>query len=1359
MDTATMREQLESMDYKLPGRSGMARYSQMFNAHIDKAVGKFSKWTEIFKEMDDDCSGLLTYKELEQGLRHRLKISLADLPELDLKALWVVLDGDDSGYIEDEEFQKFIGRESKTDIPLDQRQKMLRQKTMDARAMQEAANQRDIALEGFTSSVPTWKMRVELSELGMDQPSEEDKTELAIQFTKWVAAYLPDVHIGIAWLKVFKEVDDDVSGLLTYDELRMVIRRKFKIPKAMFSEDKIKLLWVILDEDDSNSVQQIEFGRFVKRAKGKVEVKAPKQFRHTDGIDTDAPILTNERKADNNALRDEVEAAGIAVPDADGVDALSKQINEKMDEVIPGGKGWSRLFKDVDTDCSGLLTYEEFEFGIRKRLRVTHEALAPIALKALWCALDDDDSGYIEQTEFQRFMQRDLPPPIQLDARAQLVRQKSQKKRAMAEAATQRELLLEGFKGSEPTWKMRSDLEEKGYKPLTEEEKTGLAVQFAKWVMAYMPDTHFGVAWLKVFKEVDDDASGLLTFNELKVVVRQKFKIEKRHFSDTWMKKLWCTLDEDDSDSVAQIEFGRFIKRATGHITIKAPKQFRYTNDNLDTPGGGPTSSSDEKKTNNTSLLAQVQKAGVELPSEDEVKELSKRFNAKLEEVIPGGKGWNRLFKDVDVDCSGLLTYEEFELGIRQRLKVSVEDVAEITLKALWCVMDADGSGFIEQVEFQRFMQRELPPPIQLDKRSQLLRQKSQSKRAQYEAFVEREHHLEGFRGSVPTWKLRVELEEAGYAAPTQVEITALAVQFTKWVAAYMPDTHLGIAWIKVFKEVDNDNSGLLTFDELKQVVRQKFKIKKATFSDDDLKILWCAIDSDDSDSIAQIEFGRFIKLSKGLVDIKPPKQFRFTADGGSFEAHRDNKRSTAAVAEKECRQDNTYLREEVQEMGVALPDAEGVKELSRKFNQRMNEVLAGASGGKGWNRLFKDVDTDCSGLLTYEEFEIAVRHRLKVTLEEVPQINLKALWCVLDDDDSGFIEQTEFQKFMQVEAPPEIPLDKRRQLMKQKTRASFAQYEAYVEREHHLEGFKGSVATWKMRSELEMAGHNPATKDEKTDMAVQFCEWLSTYQPDVHFGIAWLKVFKEVDDDNSGLLTFDELKLVIRQKFKKTKKECPDEQIKKLWCTLDDDDSDSVQLVEFGRFIKLAKGTFVPKAIKQFRYSNVDVSTPRGRTPGTPGGSARERPTAQWFSVLGGPLYQGDTSKWDLLPRWPRGPDAPRPQTSYNATTFASRMQIEEESALPKSAEMLRAHAKIKEIQDRIDQALAMAKEQRRPQSVRGERPETVSANWRPVAQTARNDDKNLRECKENGVKLKTLIKNLMERTHHWSVQTPDLT
>ena len=68
---------------------------------------------------------------------------------------------------------------------------------------------------------------------------------MAAQILAWCLD-LPDLrgsHPAIAWLKVFKRVDGDESGIVTYDEIRQMVRKALKVEKKEFSEEQIKVLW------------------------------------------------------------------------------------------------------------------------------------------------------------------------------------------------------------------------------------------------------------------------------------------------------------------------------------------------------------------------------------------------------------------------------------------------------------------------------------------------------------------------------------------------------------------------------------------------------------------------------------------------------------------------------------------------------------------------------------------------------------------------------------------------------------------------------------------------------------------------------------------------------------------------------------------------------------------------------------------------------------------------------------------------------------------------------------------------------------------------------------------------------------
>jgi len=59
------------------------------------------------------------------------------------------------------------------------------------------------------------------------------------------------------------------------------------------------------------------------------------------------------------------------------------------------------------------------------------------------------------------------------------------------------------------------------------------------------------------------------------------------------------------------------------------------------------------------------------------------------------------------------------------------------------------------------------------------------------------------------------------------------------------------------------------------------------------------------------------------------------------------------------------------------------------------------------------------------------------------------------------------------------------------------------------------------------------------------------------------------VDVDGNGFITYDELAFVTRKRLDLKKKDLPDEHLKALWCVLDADDTNAIEVDEFARFLK----------------------------------------------------------------------------------------------------------------------------------------------------------------------------------------------
>lgn len=239
---------------------------ELLNKRVDKLLvpGAPTTWFTVFKEIDSDFSGMLTFDELKSGVRERLRITTAELPQKKLSSLWVSLDADNNGYVESSEFHKFMGQAEPPKDASRRRAALLEQKARTQRERLEAHAEHELHAEGFRSSESTQSIRDDLEARGIPPATDYEMKDFALSFGKWVKAYLPDAHQGIAWLKVFKEADNDASGLITFDEVRLVIRRTFKVKASEFSEDRIKVLWVALDYESSDAIEMVTFARFMK---------------------------------------------------------------------------------------------------------------------------------------------------------------------------------------------------------------------------------------------------------------------------------------------------------------------------------------------------------------------------------------------------------------------------------------------------------------------------------------------------------------------------------------------------------------------------------------------------------------------------------------------------------------------------------------------------------------------------------------------------------------------------------------------------------------------------------------------------------------------------------------------------------------------------------------------------------------------------------------------------------------------------------------------------------------------------------------------------------------------------------------
>jgi Ca2+-binding EF-hand superfamily protein len=289
-------------------------------------------------------------------------------------------------------------------------------------------------------------------------------------------------------------------------------------------------------------------------------------------------------------------------------------------------------------------------------------------------------------------------------------------------------------------------------------------------------------------------------------------------------------------------------------------------------------------------------------------------------------------------------------------------------------------------------------------------------------------------------------------------------------------------AWFKFYRRVDSDDSGRIDFKEFRHMLRVELQLSAKAMDDYRLKTAWVALDVDSSGYISAGEFGSFMRRGERVLneakEERPWKERRL-------------ERAKAAHAARLAERDALFHRDIAKELEGAPPASdEEVRRLSEAFNARLqlleaeNELQCQATSGArsdpggsgalsdgldadglppmpaaarscGWYTLFKHVDENESGTISYRELKVIVRDELQLTPKDVPEHELQAVYLALDKDKSGFITAGEFGQFMRLGAPDRVQgykkgaMLERRRAIALRERAIFEMGAAQVHRRH----------------------------------------------------------------------------------------------------------------------------------------------------------------------------------------------------------------------------------------------------------------------------------------------------------------------
>ena len=772
--TKEIREELASAGVDVLAGAELLDMSHKFAEWVSDYRYKMGKdshgWGNLFRELDVDGSGDVTYDELQRVVRKRLEITPQQLSEHQLKALWCALDPNDSNDCSTDEmaaFLKLAERDTERSGQIYKRQA----KNFTAAGAGDTKLRELAELNQQIECQPTTEMRAELEQAGVAFPDDAELLSLSHKFTEWVGEYRyresKDNH---GWASLFREFDEDGSGFITCtmhshascaararvpspahalalvvltvpapldsrpslsdDELLDTVYGKLLIKKKDMPEANLKALWCVLDADDSNQVLADEMARFFKLAERDKDYTGPGARRQdanftmaARGFEIDKAFkeLSKNRALEpppTKELKQEVEAAGVAIPAGDELKAWAEKLinwieDYRTDQQLGVSHSWNNLFRTVDEDGSGFVTFDELLRCIRGRLRVRPKMMSDMKVKAVFCALDLDESNQVLADEFAKFLKLG-EHVLEERQKAGLTARKWSTSGAGDEKLKELAQMNMGLDCT-PTKTLRQELDAKGIELPDEDTLNVLSVKITTCLEDYRLKQRLGDAtgYGVLFRTIDEDGSGFVTYDELYNVLRIKLGIRQKTMAEDLIKALWCSLDLDDSNQVMADEMAKFLRRAE-KLGVKAPglKQWK---------SGPKKSAADDYKelaeagikvTPTFEIRQELDALGIELPGDQQLTELAKNLTQWLkdyrqkERLGDGGGGWHILFRTIDRDGSGYVTYDELVDAIRSKLNIKKSVMSENSIKALWCTLDLDNNNQVVAEEMARFLRR-----------------------------------------------------------------------------------------------------------------------------------------------------------------------------------------------------------------------------------------------------------------------------------------------------------------------------------------------------------------------------------------------------------------------------------------------------------------------------------------------------------------------------------------------------------------------------------------------------------------------------------------------------------------------------
>ena len=156
--------------------------------------------------------------------------------------------------------------------------------------------------------------------------------------------------------------------------------------------------------------------------------------------------------------------------------------------------------------------------------------------------------------------------------------------------------------------------------------------------------------------------------------------------------------------------------------------------------------------------------SGVKAASPAEVTALARTMVEHMEktEVDPSNRGWYVLFKRMDMNGDGLITYAELMECIRDSMHLDEYELPEVKVQAVWNSIDLDGNGWIDCAEFGRFFRQgeAAHAPVAKERRRKKMLDESRLQTAEEERLAAQAGDIEAERAIAEARRLEREARE-----------------------------------------------------------------------------------------------------------------------------------------------------------------------------------------------------------------------------------------------------------------------------------------------------------------------------------------------------------------------------------------------------------------------------------------------------------------------------------------------------------------------------------------------------------------------------------------------------------------------